>query len=1052
MTTGTLHDRRGLAQDRLAAMAGQGPQERLDALRDIIAGVLGFTRETAAVTPDNPRLPAAATVIGSLSNRYGPDYVSIHFDMSGGDGTGWRGSYVTNAAVQAANGVAQRYAGDERYPLLVFTLPGGEGVQFVTGNPEPSNRYRLRDVARVSAYWQGDNRTALDCLERVGRAIVDGDAPQRAFATGFDVQPVTSEFFDDYKAAYNVAVQSLAQSIDQADAEQFAQTLFNRLMFIHFVSKKGWLRFNGDTDYLNALWRDYQANTGQFNFYTERLTALFFAGLNNPQSMDLMRDNPAMYALVGDVPFLNGGLFERNPLDRRAGGGEFAVPDTVIEPLLTGLFNRYNFTVMEATPLDTEVAVDPEMLGKLFEETVNERHGNGAYYTPRPVVAFMCREAIKGYLLGKNITRITKESLEELVDERNSDAIDQTQAEEISAALRDFRVVDPACGSGAFLLGMLQEIVQLNESLYRGRTTPETRYEQKLRNIANNIHGTDKDGLAVNIAMLRLWLSLAVDYEGDGNPKPLPNLDLKLVTGDAVAGPCPQAADFLQSRIDEKELRDATEKYTNSHGTEKAQAREKVEEIKRNILSTMGDAAGPGIIEWRMEFAEAMSAGGFDAVIGNPPYVRQEEIKPDAYKTTLLKLHKEAATKRSDLYCHFYSRGMELLKEGGLHLFICSNSWLDVGYGAKLQEHLLKTAHVEAIYESAVERQFQTADINTVISVIRKQGKKSAEDRTKFVSLKDKFDDAVKDPAKRREITKTRAELTSGGRDDTGKFVGDKWGGKYLRAPDIYHTILSEYGGKLVRLGDVATVRFGIKTGANDFFCLTPERIAEFNIEPKYCRPVMTTPQESRSIAVDPARLPKRLFLCHDGKDALAGTGALAYIQWGEAQGYHRGTSVKSRKRWYDLGERETTRLAMNYLIDTTARTFLVEEGLLFGDNFQELRTNSVSQTQLCAALNSTLSQMMFNIGGRANFGGGLMKIQTFEIEGLQIVNPALLSEPKWSAFNAADWDVLTPSVARRHVDGLVYDALGLTPAEREAVQAGVAELVGNRKRRARSV
>ena len=218
-------------------MAGQDPQERLDGLRDIIAGVLGFTRETASVAPDNPRLPAAATVIGSLSNRYGPDYLALHFDMSAGDAAGRRGSYVTNAQVQAANAVVQRYAGDERYPLLVFTLPGG-GVQFVTGNPEPGNPYRLRDVARVSAYWRGDNRTALDCLERVGRAIVAGDAPQRAFRAGFDVQPVTAEFFKDYKDAYDDAVQSLAVSIDKEDAEQFAQTLFNRLMFIHFVSKE----------------------------------------------------------------------------------------------------------------------------------------------------------------------------------------------------------------------------------------------------------------------------------------------------------------------------------------------------------------------------------------------------------------------------------------------------------------------------------------------------------------------------------------------------------------------------------------------------------------------------------------------------------------------------------------------------------------------------------------------------------------------------------------------------------------------------------------------
>ena len=142
----------------------------------------------------------------------------------------------------------------------------------------------------------------------------------------------------------------------------------------------------------------------------------------------------------------------------------------------------------------------------------------------------------------------------------------------------------------------------------------------------------------------------------------------------------------------------------------------------------------------------------------------------------------------------------------------------------------------------------------------------------------------------------------------------------------------------------------------------------------------------------------------------------------------------------------------MNYLVDTTARTFFVQDELLFGDNFQELRSDKVGPLQLCVAMNATLSQLMLNISGRANFGGGLIKIQTYEIEGLTIVNPQLLLEPDAAVFNATDWDVLTSSAARRHIDAAVYEALGLTPAARAAVQAGVTDLVTNRKRRAASV
>ena len=280
----------------------------------------------------------------------------------------------------------------------------------------------------------------------------------------------------------------------------------------------------------------------------------------------------------------------------------------------------------------------------------------------------------------------------------------------------------------------------------------------------------------------------------------------------------------------------------------------------------------------------------------------------------------------------------------------------------------------------------------------------------------------------------------------------DKWGGKYLRAPDIYHHIQENYGDKLVRLGDIARIRRGITTGANDFFYLTPARIAQFGIEAEYCRPVMTTPQESRRIAVDPTTLPKRLFMCHEDQAALAGTGALAYIRWGEAQGYHQRTSAKARQRWYDLGQRDTTQLAMNYVIDTTARTYYFRDGGLVPNVFHTAQSKDNRDWEICAALNSTLAQLIINLSGRANLGGGALKLELFEFEGLQIVNPQLLREPASSVFNASDWDVLAPSAARRHIDEAVYDALGLTAGERDAVHEGVVELVGNRKRKAGSV
>ena len=332
---------------------------------------------------------------------------------------------------------------------------------------------------------------------------------------------------------------------EQEKKRLFVQTLFNRLMFIYFLSRKGWLTFRGDNDYLNALWRDYQAADGEDkNFYIDRLRLLFFAGLNNYRSEDLTSE-PESRRLIGEPPFLNGGLFDKTAEDDRLP----LVPDECVSEILTKLFDRFNFTVMESTPFDIEVAVDPEMLGKVFEELVTGRNETGSYYTPRPVVSFMCREALKGYLEGCD-TGLPPEAIAHFVDDRDMSVVTLPAARRISEALDEVTVVDPACGSGAYLLGMMQELVELQTTLYsdRLRATARDLYDLKLHIIQRNLYGVDIDEFAVNIAMLRMWLSLAIEYEGE-KPEPLPNLDFKVVQGDSLLGPDPRIGVEVQGLL-----------------------------------------------------------------------------------------------------------------------------------------------------------------------------------------------------------------------------------------------------------------------------------------------------------------------------------------------------------------------------------------------------------------------------------------------------------------------------------------------------------------------
>ena len=1008
MTTAlnTLQDRRQRAANLLDGMAAADKDGRNAAVRDLAAQCLGLSavnRPPIAVNGEARDLPDTASVIAEMPNPYGNDIIAAHFDLSAVASTIAAAGRVNNAQAQAANAVVYRHAGAARAPLLIFTLPDRGGVQFIYGEPEPGNPRRLRSIHRLTYRWGEYNRTTLDALERIGQEIASGrdsdtgeeKAPQIALSDGFNVQPVTERFFKDYKAAYDATAAELAAQMTPADAAAYTQTLFNRLLFVHFVSRKGWLAFNGNKDYLNALWHDYSRNPAQTNFYAQRLDALFHDGMNTPPE----QRRPGIEQIIGQVPYLNGGLFERNALDQQG-----IIGDHIIEALLPhdGLFNRYNFTVTEATPLDTEVAVDPEMLGKLFEETVNERHSNGAYYTPRPVVSFMCRAALKGYLAGRNIPGLAAAGIADLVDNRNPDAITQQQALVVANAVSDLKAVDPACGSGAFLLGMMQEILALNDSLFRAGHTPESLYRQKLSIITNNIYGADKDELAISTAMLRLWLSLAVDYDGAGPPDPLPNLDLKLAAGDALAGPDPQQLDFTLQSIINNGLQNDIAAYTIAHGPDKAALKQRVDAAKAQLRQNLKGAAPDGAVEWRIDFADVMQRGGFDIVIANPPYVRQEEIAPPEYKQFLLKTYADAAVGRSDLYCYFYARGLQLLKEGGMHLFVCSNSWLDVGYGARLQEYLLDNAAVDAIYESAVERQFSTAAINTVISVARK-GAPDDGHATRFVRLLEEFEPALQPDGKKRVISKTVAELRAAGTDPDkrkpagrdGKggnsgYVGDKWGGKYLRAPDIYHHILDKYGHKLVRLGDIATVRFGIKTGANDFFYLKPDRIQEFGIEDEFLAPVMTSPTESRCLIVDPTKLPYQIFLCHKGKAELKGTGALAYIEWAEQNhNWHTRPSTKHRPKWYDIGDRTPPPIAMNRIIDQHAKVFTLPEGTYTDATLQEIHCSPESVATIAESLNDDFSQVQYNIEGRANFGGGALELKVYETEKVLLPDPS---------------------------------------------------------------
>ncbi len=500
------------------------------------------------------------------------------------------------------------------------------------------------------------------------------------WSTAFDVEKVTAEFFREYRRVFENA-EDLIRGVKGDEKRLFTQKLFNRLLFVRFLEKKDWLKLNDRTDYLRSLWEDYKKEaTKESSFYRDRLRLLFFSGLNAPNEVNQIGINRGGFLakVIGRVPYLNGGLFEQDETDQ---DDKIIVPDKAIEPAFTELFYHFNFTVTESTPLDVTVAVDPEMLGRIFEELVTGRHETGSYYTPRTIVSFMCREALKGYLGG----------WEKLIEERDASGIIVPQARELLTQIAKITVVDPACGSGAYLLGMLHELHDITRLLDTRTDKPSAKddYERKLNIIQNTLYGVDIDPFATNIARLRLWLSLAVDFEGN-DPPPLPNLDFKIEVGDSLTAPNPQdIPDLFRQVLLEHADKIAVLKgeHMRAHHEVKKQRAAEILKEEEQLTKALRDSPAPkDSFDWRVKFAEVFRHDGFNVVLANPPYGVACE---DPLRFQYFPKVKGEVPQSKDSYGLFMARALQLLKPGGFFTFIVSDTWRTIRTHKPLRKHLL---------------------------------------------------------------------------------------------------------------------------------------------------------------------------------------------------------------------------------------------------------------------------------------------------------------------------------------------------------------------------
>ena len=643
----------------------------------------------------------------------------------------------------------------------------------------------------------------------------------------FSVEALNKDFFKSYKAHYEKFAKHLADEAnpfraklidtdkDTKDKEEkpirdFVKKLLGRIVFLQFLEKKGWMGCDanskewtgGNPRFMYQLFEDFSKPE---KFHSQCLTKLFFETLNTKRPNDIFEVQGLNGKLNGSrVPYLNGGLFEP---EKNKSTLEVDFPADFFKELLD-FFDQFNFTIDENSPDDHEVGIDPEMLGHIFENLLEDNRDKGAFYTPKEIVQYMCKESLIQYLLNtfqeqKDIEQFIRfHTVSPLLAEKENAIL-------LNKKLDDIKVCDPAIGSGAFPIGMLQEIFEAKRFIYPYlKTNKDFKPAEVKKNIIqNSIYGVDLEKGAVDIAQLRFWLSLVVD---ELNPHPLPNLDYKIMQGNSllehfegielgkvalfeepkvrIIEPTlfeePKAdygfskenrnnikeliADYfkveekeqktsIHKQIDsivmdhidksleffenkllieiatyEKQLESKTSNLSHAQKDQYFQKSKEVKEIeKRQAQLQSKTAARKRLLEfentderpyflWHLYFMDVFDKGGFDVMIGNPPYIQLQKMGKET--DILQDAGFETFARTGDIYCLFYEKGIDLLKKNeGILSYITSNTWMRTKFGESLRDYFTSKCNPEILLNFEDTQIFPSATVEVNILIAKRE-------------------------------------------------------------------------------------------------------------------------------------------------------------------------------------------------------------------------------------------------------------------------------------------------------------------------------------------
>lgn len=560
----------------------------------------------------------------------------------------------------------------------------------------------------------------------------------------FSVEALSDDFFDEYRKQYAEFVKFLTgkeyvkkgnkwveQETGEPDAQYFTsfkkddklvrdyiKKMMGRIVFLYFLQSKGWLA--GNLHYMHDLFYD-ASDEVKGDFLDKVLEPMFFGLLNtrpeDRSSAPLVNGVGVKYIPNADeIPYLNGGLFQQEKIDEV----ESVFPAGMFQSLFD-FFDSYNFTIDENDPNDAEVGVDPEMLGKIFENLLEDNKDKGAFYTPKEIVRYMCQESLTAYLQTGIDDAEVKEHIANFVKTNDVEELGGASSElamSIDQKLIDVKICDPAIGSGAFPMGLLRELYACRKSIEIFEE--DNAADIKRHIIQNNIYGVDIEKGAVDIARLRFWLALIIDEK---EPMPLPNLDFKIMQGnsllesykgvdlDVTSKKLKTGKDTKKTRgvlslgFEETDVQKIIQDLVKSYfsitdHTLRAQRRRQIDKYVKDYIMVCAEGnhevqdavdeleiPNDQFFLWHTYFADVFEQGGFDIVIGNPPYLRIQGIMDSAPELAkLYSLNFRAATGSYDLYVCFVEQALSLIKQTGIVNYIMPVKWTNASFGKGLRK------------------------------------------------------------------------------------------------------------------------------------------------------------------------------------------------------------------------------------------------------------------------------------------------------------------------------------------------------------------------------